>query len=322
MSETKTYVLPETTGNTNNELMTMMAANGGMNGMWNNPFMYLIWLAIFRQGGFFGGDNAQGQDFSRQLQTLQEQMQDNQNSDLLMAGINGNTQAIQQAADRMGCNFNTLNSAIQSVSSGISQLGGQIGFSSERVINAINSGDAALTSALQSVCCQTQKSIIEQGYQNQLANERQTYQITNSLGQIGQQVQQGFCNTNFNSQQQSCELQNTIKDSTVASTATIIAKLNEMQTQSLVDKISTLQEKNSQQAVIINNAQQSALFNQMLGQAVAPLTQSLNSLTSDVQQIQSKMPTTTTVAYSPVTAVPNYIAYQYGLYGNTYNAWG
>jgi hypothetical protein len=36
-----------------------------MNGMWNNPFMYLIWLAIFRQGGFFGGDNAQGQDFSR-----------------------------------------------------------------------------------------------------------------------------------------------------------------------------------------------------------------------------------------------------------------
>jgi hypothetical protein len=67
MSETKTYVLPETTGNTNNEFMTMMAANGGMNGMWNNPFMYLIWLAIFRQGGFFGGDNAQSQDFSRQL---------------------------------------------------------------------------------------------------------------------------------------------------------------------------------------------------------------------------------------------------------------
>jgi hypothetical protein len=29
-----------------------------------------------------------------------------------MAGINGNTSAIQQAADRMGCNFNTLNSAI------------------------------------------------------------------------------------------------------------------------------------------------------------------------------------------------------------------
>jgi hypothetical protein len=80
-------------------------------------------------------------------------MQDNQNSDLIMAGINGNTQAIQQAADRMGCNFNTLNSAVQSVSSGIQQLGGQLGFSSERIINAINSGDAALTSALQSCCC-------------------------------------------------------------------------------------------------------------------------------------------------------------------------
>jgi hypothetical protein len=56
MSETKIYEMP----GENNNLLSMMAANGGMNGMWNNPFMYLIWLAMFRQGGFFGGDNAQG----------------------------------------------------------------------------------------------------------------------------------------------------------------------------------------------------------------------------------------------------------------------
>ena len=38
MSETKTFVLPEQ----DNNLATMMAMNGGMNGMWNNP---LNWWA-------------------------------------------------------------------------------------------------------------------------------------------------------------------------------------------------------------------------------------------------------------------------------------
>jgi hypothetical protein len=59
-------------------------------------------------------------------------------------------------------------------------------------------------------------------------------------------------------------LQNTIKDVSTTNTNAIIAKLDQMQTQALLDKISTLQEKNSEQAVIINNAQQSALFNQMI----------------------------------------------------------
>lgn len=312
MSDTKTFVMPESG---NNNLMSMMAANGGM---WNNPFMYLIWLAMFRQGGFFGNDN--GQDLSRQVQTLQEQMQDNQNSDLIMAGINGNTSAIQQAADRMGCNFNTLNSAIQTVSSGIQQLGGQLGFSSERVINAVNSGDAGIISQLQSCCCNTQKSIIEQGYQNQLANERQTFQITDSINGVGNQIQTGFCNTNFNTQQQTCSLQNTIKDVSTTNTNAIIAKLDQMQTQALLDKISTLQEKNSEQAVIINNAQQSALFNQMINQAVIPINASLSGLTTNVQNIQSKMPSTTVVPYSPVTVIPNSVA---ALYGNgLYSSWG
>lgn len=40
MSETKTFVLPE---QQNNDLATMMAMNGGMNGMWNNPLiLYFI----------------------------------------------------------------------------------------------------------------------------------------------------------------------------------------------------------------------------------------------------------------------------------------
>jgi hypothetical protein len=41
-----------------NPMMTMPVTTAGdvngYNNAWNNPFMYLIWLAIFRQNGLFG----------------------------------------------------------------------------------------------------------------------------------------------------------------------------------------------------------------------------------------------------------------------------
>ena len=37
-------------------LSDIAAANGGMgNEMWNNPFIYLVWLAVLGRGGLFGG---------------------------------------------------------------------------------------------------------------------------------------------------------------------------------------------------------------------------------------------------------------------------
>jgi hypothetical protein len=41
-------------------LAASAAANGnGMNeGMWNNPFIYLVWLAVLGRGGIFGGNGA------------------------------------------------------------------------------------------------------------------------------------------------------------------------------------------------------------------------------------------------------------------------
>ena len=43
-----------------NPMMTMPVTTAGdvngYNNAWNNPFMYLIWLAIFRQNGLFGNN--------------------------------------------------------------------------------------------------------------------------------------------------------------------------------------------------------------------------------------------------------------------------
>lgn len=64
--------------------------NGGMNNWMNNPFAYMMMFALFRNGFGWGGEGygfGQGQqniEMQNQLQAIRTQLQDNQNSNLLM----------------------------------------------------------------------------------------------------------------------------------------------------------------------------------------------------------------------------------------------
>lgn len=324
MSETKTFVVPDNlTGNNDNlAMMAMLNGGGGFGGNWNNPFMYLVWMWMMRWmngNGEFGNSDPNVQ---RQLQTLQEQMQDNHNSDLMMQAIKGNSQALQDLSTRLSCDANALQAAVQNVQASIATVGNQVGFSSERIINAVNQGDCGVIQAIKDCCCNTQQSILKMGYDNQIQNQNQTYQLTNSINDVSNTLQRGFCDTTHATQSQTCTLSNTIKDTGTANTNQIIAKLDAMQNQALLDKIDSLREKNSQQAVIINNAQQSTLFNQMINAATAPINASLASLTKEVSDIQCKLPSTVTLPQNNTIAVPTCVAAQYGLYGlNNGNLW-
>ena len=324
MSETKTFVVPDNlTGNNDNlAMMAMLNGGGGFGGNWNNPFMYLVWMWMMRWmngNGEFGNSDPNVQ---RQLQTLQEQMQDNHNSDLMMQAIKGNSQALQDLSTRLSCDANALQAAVQNVQSSIATVGNQVGFSSERIINAVNQGDCGVIQAIKDCCCNTQQSILKMGYDNQIQNQNQTYQLTNSINDVSNTLQRGFCDTTHATQSQTCALSNTIKDTGTANTNQIIAKLDAMQNQALLDKIDPLREKNSQQAVIINNAQQSALFNQMINTATAPINASLAGLTKEISDIQCKLPSTVTLPQNNTIAVPTCVAAQYGLYGlNNGNLW-
>lgn len=284
--------------------------------------MYLVWMWMMRWmngNGEFGNSDPNVQ---RQLQTLQEQMQDNHNSDLMMQAIKGNSQALQDLSTRLSCDANALQAAVQNVQSSIATVGNQVGFSSERIINAVNQGDCGVIQAIKDCCCNTQQSILKMGYDNQIQNQNQTYQLTNSINDVSNTLQRGFCDTTHATQSQTCALSNTIKDTGTANTNQIIAKLDAMQNQALLDKIDSLREKNSQQAVIINNAQQSTLFNQMINTATAPINASLASLTKEVSDIQCKLPSTVTLPQNNTIAVPTCVAAQYGLYGlNNGNLW-
>ena len=132
-----------------------MAAMMNQNDYMNNPFAYLIWM-IFAMRMWNNQDGNQGNAIQSQLDAMRTQISDNQNSSLVMDAIRGNAGAINQLASNLNCDFNALNNAICCVKSGIQEVAGNINFSAERVITAVNLGDANLTAALQNCCCQTQ----------------------------------------------------------------------------------------------------------------------------------------------------------------------
>ncbi len=173
-----------------NDPATMLAAmNGGMGGGWNNPFAYMMMLGMFR---FMYGDGWNGQngnvqraEIQSQIDSLRNQMADNHNSDLLMGAIQGNNQDLKTLAANLNCDFNALQSSVCGIQAAIQDVGGKVGFSAERVINAANLGNLNIIQQLKDCCCTTQQNINRMGYENQLGQK----DIINAM-------QQGFCYTN------------------------------------------------------------------------------------------------------------------------------
>ena len=173
-----------------NDPATMLAAmNGGMGGGWNNPFAYMMMMGMMR---FMYGDgwngqngNVQRSEIQSQIDSLRTQMSDNHNSDLLMGAIQGNNQDLKTLAANLNCDFNALQSSVCGIQAAIQDVGGKVGFSAERVINAANLGNLNIIQQLKDCCCTTQQNINRMGYENQLGQK----DIINAM-------QQGFCYTN------------------------------------------------------------------------------------------------------------------------------
>ena len=79
MNETKTtYIMPDQAGFGNSDLTALALLGGGAggfggNGMWNNPFIYLVWLYMMRWmngGDWDTGSNSLEASTQRQIQTL------------------------------------------------------------------------------------------------------------------------------------------------------------------------------------------------------------------------------------------------------------
>ncbi|MCH5332050.1 MAG: hypothetical protein J1E33_06575 [Alistipes sp.] len=204
--------------------------------------------------------------------------------EMILSAINRTGTDVSQLASMLNCSTDQINAAINNVATQICTLAGQQGQSTLQIINAVNSGNASLSATLAQCCCTLQTG-----------------------------MERGFSAVAYETQRQTCDLQNTIKDSSLASTSAIIAKLDQMQTQQLYDKIDSLREKNSTLTTQLNLEHQNAYMAGVVGQAVAPLNAAVAALQNDVNGIKCKLPETATIPYSPVVGVPTCVAAQYGL---------
>lgn len=164
-------------------LMAMMN-NGGFGG---NGGWWWIWIILifFCWGGFGGnGFGRGGNDAGR----LASQLNTDANTSLLMQAINGNKEAISSLSNTLNCDINAVQTALNTINSGVSQISCDTKLSSCEVINAITSGNATLASELANCCCTTQRSIdavnnniTKMGYESQLSVCNQTNTLQNAI---------------------------------------------------------------------------------------------------------------------------------------------
>lgn len=199
----------------NNEDSLAMASMMNNNQWINNPFIYLVFLMMFGNGGFWGNRNGlQGAEIQGQLDSLRNQMADNQNSNLIMGAIQGNNCDLKALAANLNCDFNQLQNSVCAVRSAIEQVGGKIGYSAERVINAVNLGDMNIIQQLKDCCCQTQQNIIKMGYEQQLATCNQTNTLQNAIQYVATGVERGFSASSFQNAQDKCDIIRANQDNT------------------------------------------------------------------------------------------------------------
>lgn len=305
MSDSKVFMFPDNFGGASANpstidpnLLLALQNGGGFGGNGNWLWIFFLFLLYGRNGwgNGFGGD---GNGYANNEAARE----------LFMQGINGNRAAIDQLSTILNCKFDDVNGVLCSLMSKIEGVGGQIGMTGVQVINAVQSGNAQLGYQLAQCCCELK---------TQLASC--CCDIKESIASTNANLTRGFADVGYAFRDQTCNIEKAIANSTNQ----IIEGQRAAEMREMQDKLDMLREKNSQQAVVINNAQQTATFGQMITQATQPIYAAVNGLQDDINKIKCKLPETVTLPYSCATAVPTQAVVGYngfGLGGWNFGGW-
>lgn len=226
------------------------------------------------------------------------------NTAVIMQAVQRNGYDVQSLATALNTSSDAVMAAINNLGQQVCNIGGQMGMNTNQIITALMQGNNAIATQLAECCCKTNNAITAMDGNVKLAMCQQTGALTNAINNVAVGQERGFSNVAYETQRQTCDLHNAIKDST----QTIVNGQRQAEMREMQNKIDALREENS-------TFKSSAMTSQIVGQAVAPINAVLAGLQQEVAGIKCKMPETATVAFQPFTAVPNCVAAQYGLYG-------
>lgn len=325
MAESKTYVfgndanngmlgliapLLQKQGLDPNMVMAMMNNRNGFGneGGW---FMWIIFLFFLMGwgnngwGGFGCRGNAAGDA------ALGNLINNDNGRELLMQAIQGNGAAINQLASTLNCSIGQVQQAINAVMGQIQQVGNQVGQSAQQIINSIQAGNCQIAQQIASCCCE-----------NRLAICQQTNALQQAINGVSVSQERGFAQISNDTVKQTYEVRDAIRENT----AQVLAGQRAAEMREMQRELAERDRKIAEQAVVINNGQQTAIFGQMIQQATAPIAAAVAGLQKDVDGVKCKLPETTTIPYSPVVGIPSCVAAQYGLgfgFGlNPFGTWG
>lgn len=232
---------------------------GGANGWWL-WIIVLFWLWGGR--GFGNGFGGNGNDCC--ANGLPAQLNNDYGRELLMQAIQGNRSAIDQISNALNCSTSQLQSAICNVQGAIDKVAGQVGMTSQAVINAVQQQGCEIGNQISSCCCNlsslinqstcaTQNMITQQGFDNQLRTLEQTNVLQSNINQ-GLTNNREQATTQFNilsakidaqttlindkfCQLEMREMQNTINQLRDERSAYQASALTQQQTQNLINQL-------------------------------------------------------------------------------------
>lgn len=262
----------------------------GGNGLAGGALGFLLGL-VFGNGGFgnWGGFNGGN---GAAAASLGAQATANSNTELLMNAINGTDADIRALATMSNSDFDSMKTALATLNAGLTNVGSQIGLSSLQVVNAIQSGNAALASQLCQCCCENRLLTTQQGYEARI----QTIEQTNQLGA------------------QADRNAKSITDAIAAQTVAMNDGFCAIKERELQNRIDAQAEVITQLRGQIDNANQTAQIAAML----APIK-------SEVDSIKASQPNTVPVQWPNLVAMNTtpYSGSFYGYgYGNGGSYWG
>lgn len=243
-------------------LMGIMNNGGGFGGFgnngWNDIIALIVVAAIFGNGNFGFGNNGNGNYAVA-----------NAEREMLMSAIQRNGVDLSQLAQSINCSVDRVRDAIGQVSTQICNLGTQMGQSTNQIITSLMQGNNALASQIASCCCSIEKGILESNYLTERG-----FCNTNQI------LTKGFSDLGYAQRDQTCVLENAIKDST----AQILAGQAAIEKRELQREIATLQEEKQ---------------TYKLGNMIAAAT---NPIAAELESIKCRLPKT-----EVITATPEYV---------------